>query len=350
MLVQIAFALYPLCLGGAGLFRALTARPGKRSNWAIEIALGASIVAFAFQAGSWSFTSVYLRYALLGAFALAAAHSCRRSRVRLATGGREPATERVGASAALLVLFATLNVWAATSHFTPRESIPVSFPLASGAYYVLQGGNSAIANPFHAMSGTRLALDIVRLNDSGNRANGVAPGSLSDYAIFGETVYSPCAGTTVAVRDDRPDNPPGSPDTEHDPNYVTVKCGEVEVFIAHLMRGSAAVAVGTTVAVGQALGKVGNSGYSLEPHLHIGAKKDGVEIGLVFDGRWLSMNSVFRAPAPDREARRPGPLWLSQPLRRRRSISVRAGSGGPVPARRAAGDRGVQGPQRADVP
>ena len=294
MLVQIAFALYPLGLGGAGLFWALAARRRTRSGCALDIALGASIVAFALQAGSWSFTSVHLRPVLLGAFALAAAHAWRLSRLRLATGGREPATERAGARAAVLVLFAALNVWAATSHLTPRESMAVWFPLASGTYCVLQGGNSAITNPFHTMSGTGLALDIVRLNHAGNRANGVAPGSLSDYAIFGETVYSPCAGTIVAVRDDRPDNPPGSPDTEHPANHVTVKCGEVEVVVAHLMRASAAVAVGAMVTARQALGKVGNSGYSLEPHLHIGARKDGVQIGLVFDGRWLSMNSVVR--------------------------------------------------------
>jgi Peptidase family M23 len=292
VLIRIAFALYPLCLGGAGLVRVLVARPRSWSRWALDIASSASIVAFAFQTGSWAFTSVHLRHVLLGAFALAAARSYRRARARL--GSREPAIERARAASAILVLFAGLNAWAAMSHLTPRDSISVAFPLASGTYCVLQGGNSTITNPFHAMSGTRLALDIVRLYGSGNRARGVAPGSLSDYAIFGETVHSPCAGTIVAVRDDGPDNPPGSPDTEHPANQVTVRCGDVEVVLAHLMRGSAAVAVGTTVAVKQALGKVGNSGYSLEPHLHIGAKRSGVEVGLVFDGRWLSVNSVVR--------------------------------------------------------
>jgi hypothetical protein len=33
-----------------------------------------------------------------------------------------------------------------------------------------------------------------------------------------------------------------------------------------------------------------NAGHTLEPHLHVGAKRNGAEIGLVFDGRWLSMN------------------------------------------------------------
>jgi murein DD-endopeptidase MepM/ murein hydrolase activator NlpD len=45
------------------------------------------------------------------------------------------------------------------------------------------------------------------------------------------------------------------------------------------------------VRLGQAIGKVGNSGYSMEPHLHIGAKRGGREAGLLFDGRQLSVNS-----------------------------------------------------------
>ncbi|MFM9886173.1 MAG: peptidoglycan DD-metalloendopeptidase family protein, partial [Burkholderiales bacterium] len=88
------------------------------------------------------------------------------------------------------------------------------------------------------------------------------------------------------------DNPPGVPDTEHPANHVTLKCGEVEIFMAHLMQGGAMVAAGNTVTIKQPVGRVGNSGNTLEPHVHIGAKKNGAEIGLVFDGPWLSVNSV----------------------------------------------------------
>jgi murein DD-endopeptidase MepM/ murein hydrolase activator NlpD len=64
--------------------------------------------------------------------------------------------------------------------------------------------------------------------------------------------------------------------------------------MAHLMQGSATVVAGNAVAKKQPLGRVGNSGYTLEPHLHIGAKKNGAEVGVLFDGRWLSLNSVMR--------------------------------------------------------
>ena len=267
-------------------------RPRTRSGWAVEVAAIGSIVAFAFLAGPWAFTSYYLRYALLGLFALTVHFSYRRARLNR-TAGQDETAGRLAFSTPILVLFTVLDALAIASHLGPRESLNMSLPLASGTYYVLQGGNSVVTNPFHALSGSRFALDIVRLNTFGNRAKGVAPRALADYEIFGDNVYSPCEGTVVGVRDHLPDTAPGNPDAEHpEGNYVIVECAEVEILMAHLMRGSALVAAGKAVALEQPLGKVGNSGNSLEPHLHIGAKKRGVETGLAFAGRWLSANSV----------------------------------------------------------
>jgi Peptidase family M23 len=291
MTLQIVFALYPVCLAGVALYWALTAQPGSRFRWGIEIAVSGSIVAFAFLAGPWAFTSYYLRYAALGAFALVVLYTYRCARLASAMQlDRTP--RRLAFSVTILGLFMILNALAVASHVRPSESLDLSFPLASGTYYVLQGGNSVVTNPFHSLSGTKLAFDIVALNAFGNRANGVASRTLADYEIFGDIVYSPCEGTVLAVQDALADNPPGAPDTEHSANYVTMKCGEVEIFMAHLMQGSATVTAGKMVTLKQPLGRVGNSGNTLEPHLHIGAKKNGAEMGLVFDGRWLSMNSM----------------------------------------------------------
>lgn len=291
MTLQIVFALYPPCLVGVALYWVLTAELRSRLRWAVEMAVGASIVAFAFLAGPWAFTSYYLRYVVLGVFALVVLYAYGRAKRARAMQQDQTPRRRV-LPATILGLFVILDALAVASHVRPRESLHLSFPLASGNYYVLQGGNSVVTNPFHSLSGTKLALDIVGLNAFGNRANGIAPRTLADYEIYGDIVYSPCEGIVLAVQDTAADNPPGSPDTEHPANHVTVKCGQVEIFMAHLMQGSATVVAGNTVALKQALGKVGNSGNTLEPHLHIGAKKNGAEMGLVFDGRWLSMNSV----------------------------------------------------------
>jgi murein DD-endopeptidase MepM/ murein hydrolase activator NlpD len=74
---------------------------------------------------------------------------------------------------------------------------------------------------------------------------------------------------------------------------VVVRCGDVDILLAHLRRGSVLVKAGSAVELGQPLGKVGNSGYSMEPHLHLGAQRRGKEVGLVFDNRQLSVNSVL---------------------------------------------------------
>lgn len=294
MTLQIAFALYPLCLAGVALVWALRTQPGKISRWLVEVAASGSIAAFAFIAGPWAFTSYYLRFALLVLFALAVYYSYRRMNLG-STMGKGQTTGRLALSVAVLSLFAPLNGSAVVAHLRSQESLDLSFPLAAGTYYVLQGGNSAVTNPFHALSGSKLALDIVRLNSFGNRAKGVTPRTLNDYEIFGDRIYSPCAGTVLAVRDDLPDHAPGKADTEHpEGNFIVVKYAESEILIAHLMQRSAAVTTGEKVRLGQLLGRVGNSGNTLEPHLHIDARKNGAETGLLFDGRGLTMNNVVK--------------------------------------------------------
>lgn len=281
MAVQIALALYPICLAAVAIVWALRA---ARTTWFLEVAAAASIAAFAFLAGPWAFTSYYLRFAVPVLFLLAAAYSLRRPRGKAG---------RPALPISVLTLFAALDAGVGMSHVAPGESFNLPFPLAAGEYYVLQGGNSVVTNSFHASVGSALALDIVRLNAFGNRAKGIAPRALGDYEIFGDTVYSPCAGSVLAAQGSRPDHPPGESDAgQVNGNHVVLKCGDVEILLAHMRHGSVVVSAGQAVALGQAVGKVGDSGYSMEPHLHIGAKRDGKEVGLVFDNRQLSVNST----------------------------------------------------------
>lgn len=70
-----------------------------------------------------------------------------------------------------------------------------------------------------------------------------------------------------------------------------------EVLIAHLKQGSLRVASGMPVQIGEPLGRVGNSGNTLEPHLHIHLEKRmngvvGRAVPMVFDGEFLSVNDV----------------------------------------------------------
>ena len=87
----------------------------------------------------------------------------------------------------------------------------------------------------------------------------------------GAEVVAAAAGTVVFVRDGQPEGTPYASPTGVEGNEVIVRIGPgVWAFYAHLQPGSVAVAVGDEVAAGQPIGRLGNSGGSLAPHLHFG--------------------------------------------------------------------------------
>lgn len=290
--LPILFAVYPILFSGITLVWLFNIRHRRWSKWAIQVLACAAIFVFIFMTGPWGFTSYYLRYVFLGLFALTAALSY----FRVWAGDTQCPTHdaRVSVPAILVFfLFAVLDALAIGSYHSAGKSLDVAFPLRSGTYYVLQGGSSIVTNPFHALGINKLAIDIVKLNSLGNRADGIAPQALSAYQSFGEKVYSPCRGSVLMVHDSMSDHPPGHPDTEHpEGNYIVLKCLMGDILMAHLRRGSIEVVPGATVISGQPLAEIGNSGNTLEPHLHIEATKDDKAIGLSFNGRSLSINSL----------------------------------------------------------
>lgn len=289
LVLPFFFALYPLCLVGLAHAWLLGTKQQSQPRWAMLTAACGSMVGLAFLAGPWAFTSYYMRYVSLGSFALTIIYTYWRMKANKAIFK----DRRTPWQVLVLLLFTVLDVLAIAAYRQPGHPLDLSFPLTSGSYYVLQGGNSVVTNPFHVLSGTRQALDIVKLNRFGNRAEGIAPRTLNNYEIFGEKLRSPCDGTVLSVRDGLADNAPGRPDVEHPKgNHIVLKCGDAEIFFAHLKRGSISVAVGEVVIIGQPLGEIGNSGNTLEPHLHISATKGGAEIGLRLNGRKLSVNSI----------------------------------------------------------
>jgi hypothetical protein len=82
---------------------------------------------------------------------------------------------------------------------------------------------------------------------------------------------------------------------------LVIACHGVEVVLAHLRSGSVAVAEGERVTVGDVLGRVGNSGNTTQPHLHIHAERgglpgeilDGQGVPITFGGRFLVRNALF---------------------------------------------------------
>lgn len=90
-------------------------------------------------------------------------------------------------------------------------------------------------------------------------------------SLWDAPVYSPVPGIVEAIRNDVPDNPLGIVNYhERWGNHVIVRMSpSAFVTVAHLKQGSVAITPGSKVEYGTYLGRVGNSGRSPIPHLHL---------------------------------------------------------------------------------
>lgn len=145
-------------------------------------------------------------------------------------------------------------------------TITVQWPLTEKSV-IGWGGNSIENNLPHAMWGSeRWAYDIVM---SPNNTNQSDP---TTYGIWDQEIISPVDGKIIAVKDDEEDIDANSEDfTSTEGNYVYIKVKETGTFLLlnHLKQDSLEVTLGDKVEAGDLLGRVGNSGSTSEPHLHI---------------------------------------------------------------------------------
>lgn len=121
----------------------------------------------------------------------------------------------------------------------------------------------------------RFAIDWVRLNPDGKTYKGDALDN-KNYRAYGEEALAVADATVSETKDGIPENTPGA-DSRAAPmtleniagNHVILNLGGgIYAMYAHLQPGSLKVHEGDKVRRGQALGLVGNSGNSTEPHLH----------------------------------------------------------------------------------
>ena len=200
----------------------------------------------------------------------------------------------------------------------PLEAVNLSIPLEPGSYLVVNGGSDIHTNAhlmtldagvprFREWRGQSYGVDIVKLDAFGLRARGVLPADPKAYAIYGARVLAPCAGQVLLAVDGLPDMQVPEVDREHlAGNHVMLRCADADsntnmssgadVLLGHLQPGSVQVRAGASVAVGDWLGSVGNSGNTGEPHLHVnahaqrpgpvGAPLRGDPLPLLFGGRF----------------------------------------------------------------
>lgn len=262
-------------------------------GWFSSFWFALGLTAFSFLAAPWGWFGIAVRHGLLLLFVAATVVSLRRPiPEELVPEG----ALRLAAKFLIGLFFGMVGMQALQARAVPRNAaVDLKFPLRNGTYLVAHGGSSLAANFHYAHPRQKYALDLVKLKGGGMRAGGFMPRDVTKYAIWNEPVYSPCSGTVAVAVDGLPDNaPPGRDEKNLAGNHVIVRCGDVNVLLAHLRKGSVAVKAGATVTGESILGNVGNSGDTTEPHLHIHAQRGAGPVGMTFDGRWLVRNSIVR--------------------------------------------------------
>ncbi len=276
----------------------------SKLDWLLTVLVLGSILLFSLMTARWDWFSYYLRILLVPLFGIASYLAYRKITPASTSPTRSRQWTGLAVNGALLLVATWFNLAALRGYFYSDDAIHLASPLRTGLYYVGGGGSSPWLNAHTAdgASGNDFALDIVRLNVLGNRADGLEPSDLTAYAIYGDTVHSPCTGTVrVAVDGLRDQIPPQKNNASPAGNHVVISCQGVKVVIAHLMTGSLTVKIGDPVNEGQVIGRVGNSGSTSQPHLHIHAAKggsptsilDGEGIPILLDDKFLTRNSLF---------------------------------------------------------
>lgn len=145
------------------------------------------------------------------------------------------------------------------------------------------------------------------LSYEGHDGTDFALPTLADMAR-GVAVLAPAVGTVTGIRDGMPDiaiNTPGAPPLngrdcgngvaiDHGGGWATQLC--------HLAQGSVRVRTGDRVAAGQPVGRIGLSGNTEFPHVHLSVRKDGQKI------------DPFRPTATDTCDTTPAPGLWAEPL------------------------------------
>ena len=281
----------------------LIARRCGRAYSHHRLLLAVSAAAFIYLFGTWVFLSVYVKYVFAISFICTLLYAllwCPRSPAKPSPLKTFSNLFFSGVLLALCMLYFTGTTK------RPYHMVPLALPLKHGNYFVFQGGKGLPTNLFHyGLRNAIYAMDIVKLNSYGNRANSICSTRLQDYEIYNDTIYSPCNGRIAHTATNNPDNIP--PSMERGPtnvNQVLIATNTFYVFMAHLRPGCVFVHQGDSVVTGQALGCCGNSGFSLEPHLHIQAQMN-THTGLpwfkekplliAFDGKAYNLFEEIRA-------------------------------------------------------
>lgn len=157
------------------------------------------------------------------------------------------------------------EAWWRSSYWAQRfghNEVLLSTPI-SGELVVSQGFNGLLSHT----GKWRHALDFQRPDTFESNSDPTTN-------IWDAAVYAPASGTIERIVNSIPDNLLGiSNYADNWGNYVVIRLDQGNwAVLAHFQQGSIAHSTGTHLEAGEYLGKVGNSGRSPIPHLHLQAQ------------------------------------------------------------------------------
>jgi hypothetical protein len=207
-------------------------------------------------------------YVLLCAWALLEVCFCFSIGKRLLNGPWFRQLVFWGAVLLSLPIAASLS-WliAKTLPYPPTEECVVLDLPVRGTWLAGHAGASEVTN-LHTTH--RYAIDVLKLGPDGRLMDG-SDLVVTNWYGYDEPVYAPAAGQVVKVVDGFPCRSIGNGDRVNPAgNHVVIDIGnDRQVLLAHLVPGSVAVEEGEYVTSGALIGRVGNSGNSEAPHLHL---------------------------------------------------------------------------------
>ena len=191
------------------------------------------------------------------------------------------------------------------TEFTQGDDVAsskVSLPLAVTEGFVGRlpfEGNWYVAAEHSALDNHRrfvaeaFAYDFLKIGPDGRSYQGTG-GRNSDYFAYGLDVLAAADGEVVYMRNDIPENVPGQAmAATPGGNAIVIRHSDtLYTYYAHMRPGGMQVGVGDQVLEGEPIGEVGNSGDSVEPHIHFHAMSDsdpglGPGIPALFEN-WIS--------------------------------------------------------------
>lgn len=151
-------------------------------------------------------------------------------------------------------------------HESETQAITIQDPIEDG---ILKGGKDYKS---HAVWPSECyAYDIVKEPyETGSK-------ELSDYGIYLADVTCPVDGTVIELESSEDDIEPNIDEFKSLlGNYIFIRIDKTDTYLilAHLEKNSISVKTGDHVTQGMVIAKVGNSGTTSEPHLHIQHQKN----------------------------------------------------------------------------